>query len=65
MDPILLTRIIGHGLSTGGRYLAVRIAGLAIDEVEVQLTLETRGPAHRDDVLGALEHAEYAVRVQD
>ncbi|WP_030518246.1 threonine ammonia-lyase [Nocardia sp. NRRL WC-3656] len=97
VDPILLTRIIGHGLSTGGRYLAVRItisdrpgslsrlldavagtganvldvvhsrtpAVLAIDEVEVQLTLETRGPAHRDDVLDALERAEYAVRVQD
>ena len=84
-------------LSTGGRYLAVRItisdrpgslsrlldavagtganvldvvhartpAALAIDEVEVLLTLETRGPAHRDDVLDALGRAEYTVRVQD
>ncbi|PPJ26034.1 threonine ammonia-lyase [Nocardia nova] len=97
VDPILLTRIIGQGLSTGGRYLAVRItisdrpgslsrlldtvagtganvldvvhartgASLKIDEVEVLLTLETRGPAHRDDVLDAMRHAEYLVRVQD
>ncbi|GAB2692880.1 threonine ammonia-lyase [Nocardia thraciensis] len=97
VDPLLLTRLIGHGLSAAGRYLAVRVtisdrpgslgtllaavggtgasvldvvhsrtgAWLAIDEVEVLLTLETRGPAHRDDVLDALEGAGYAVRVQD
>ncbi|MBF6329856.1 threonine ammonia-lyase [Nocardia transvalensis] len=97
VDPLLLTRLIGHGLSAAGRYLAVRVtisdrpgslgrllatvgdtaasvldvvhsrtgAWLAIDEVEVLLTLETRGPAHRDDVLEALENAGYAVRVQD
>ncbi|MEU6562051.1 threonine ammonia-lyase [Nocardia nova] len=97
VDPILLTRIVGHGLSSGGRYLAVRItisdrpgslsrlldtvaatganvldvvhartaATLAIDEVEVLLTLETRASTHRDDVLEALRIADYAVRVQD
>ncbi|MFC9998886.1 threonine ammonia-lyase [Nocardia sp. NPDC127526] len=97
IDPLLLTRVIGHGLSAAGRYLAARVtisdrpgslsrllaelgrtgasvldvvhsrtgAWLAIDEVEVLLTLETRGPAHRDEVLGALADAGYAVRVQD
>ncbi len=97
VDPILLTRIIGHGLGAGGRYLAVRItisdrpgslsrlldavagtganvldvvhartgASLAIDEVEVLLTLETRGPSHRDQVLSVLKGTEYTVRVQD
>ncbi|BCK56849.1 threonine ammonia-lyase [Nocardia wallacei] len=97
VDPLLLTRFIGHGLSAAGRYLAVRVtisdrpgslgkllaavgdtgasvldvvhsrtgAWLAIDEVEVLLTLETRGTAHRDDVLDALDAAGYPVRVQD
>ncbi|RDI65666.1 threonine ammonia-lyase [Nocardia pseudobrasiliensis] len=97
VDPLLLTRMIGHGLSAAGRYLAVRVtlsdrAGslgrllaalaktgasvvdvvhsrtgswLAIDEVEVLLTLETRGPTHRGDVLEALSEAGYTVRVQD
>lgn len=97
IDPLLLTRVIGHGLSAAGRYLAARVtisdrpgslggllaelgrtgasvldvahsrtgAWLAIDEVEVLLTLETRGPAHRDEVLTALADAGYLVRVQD
>ncbi|MFF0613897.1 threonine ammonia-lyase [Nocardia tengchongensis] len=97
IDPLLLTRVIGHGLSAAGRYLAARITisdrpgslsrlltelgrtganvldvahsrtfpWLAIDEVEVLLTLETRGPAHRDEVLTALADAGYLVRVQD
>lgn len=97
IDPLLLTRLIGHGLSAAGRYLALRVtisdrpgglstllgvvgktgasvvdvsharlgARLALDEVEVSLTLETRGPDHRDDVLNALTDAEYSVRVED
>ncbi|MEU2033838.1 threonine ammonia-lyase [Nocardia amamiensis] len=97
IDPLLLTRVIGHGLSAAGRYLAVRVtisdrpgalgallavigktgasvvdvahsrtgAWLAVDEVEVSLTLETRGPTHRDDVLTALSNAGYIVRVED
>ncbi|PXX56482.1 threonine dehydratase [Nocardia tenerifensis] len=97
IDPLLLTRLIGHGLSAAGRYLAVRVTisdrpgglsallavvgktgasvvdvshsrtgtWLALDEVEVSLTLETRGPTHRDDVLEALANAEYSVRVAD
>lgn len=97
IDPLLLTRVIGHGLSAAGRYLAVRVTisdrpgalgallavvgktgasvvdvahsrtgtWLAVDEVEVALTLETRGSGHRDDVLAALATAGYAVRVSD
>ncbi|MGW4773154.1 threonine ammonia-lyase [Nocardia sp. NPDC004278] len=97
IDPMMLTRIIGHGLGAAGRYLAVRVTisdrpgalsgllavvgktsasvvdvvhsrtggWLAVDEVEVSLTLETRGPAHRDDVLAALENSGYTVRVED
>ncbi|MGK8508345.1 threonine ammonia-lyase [Nocardia asiatica] len=97
IDPLLLTRVIGHGLSAAGRYLAVRVTisdrpgalgallavigktgasvvdvahsrtgtWLAVDEVEVALTLETRGSDHRDDVHTALANAGYAVRVAD
>ncbi|WP_330254023.1 threonine ammonia-lyase [Nocardia sp. NBC_00565] len=97
IDPMMLTRIIGHGLGAAGRYLAVRVTisdrpgalsgllavvgetgasvvdvvhsrtggRLAVDEVEVSLTLETRGPTHRDDVLTALKNSGYTVRVED
>ncbi|MGW4635275.1 threonine ammonia-lyase [Nocardia sp. NPDC004415] len=96
IDPLLLTRVIGHGLSAAGRYLAMRVtiadrpgalsallgvvgrAGasvvdivhsrtgmwLAVDEVEVSLTAETRGPAHRDEVLDALRDAGFRVRAE-
>lgn len=96
IDPLLLTRVIGHGLSAAGRYLAMRVtiadrpgalsallgvagrAGasvvdivhsrtgmwLAVDEVEVSLTVETRGPAHRDDVLAALRDAGFRVHAE-
>nr|WP_067892589.1 threonine ammonia-lyase [Nocardia vaccinii] len=97
VDPLLLTRLIGHGLGAAGRYLVLRVtisdrpgslgrllaaiggtgasvfeithsragAWLAVDEAEVSLTLETRGPAHRDEVIDALTATGYAVRVQD
>ncbi|MEV6432308.1 threonine ammonia-lyase [Nocardia sp. NPDC051463] len=97
IDPLLLTRLIGHGLSAAGRYLAVRVTimdspgglssllgvvgktgasvvdvahsrtgtWLALNEVEVSLTLETRGPNHRTDVLDALTESGYVVRVED
>ncbi|MEU8900090.1 threonine ammonia-lyase [Nocardia sp. NPDC048505] len=97
IDPLLLTRLIGHGLSAAGRYLELRITisdlpgalsslltvvgktgasvvdvahsrtgtWLAVNEVEVSLTLETRGPDHRGAVLDALVNAEYTVRVED
>jgi threonine dehydratase len=38
---------------------------LALDEVEVMLTVETRGPAHREEVLAALGGAGFAVAVED
>jgi threonine dehydratase len=93
VDPLLLTKLIEHGLSAAGRYLVLRVivsdrpgalsglltqvasmglnvlsvdhhrAGLdlAVDEVEVLLTLETRDPAHRDEVVGDLVAQGYRV----
>jgi threonine dehydratase len=86
VDPLVLTKLIDHGLSAAGRYLLLRIvlsdkpgalaaltdavarmrlnvlsvehhrAGLdlGVDEVEVLLTLETRDPSHRHEVVAAL-----------
>jgi threonine dehydratase len=34
---------------------------LAVDEVEVHMTLETRDPEHRAEVLAALQEAGYRV----
>ena len=93
VDPLLLTKLIEHGLSAAGRYLVLRVvvrdrpgalaeltaavatmglnvlsvdhhrAGLdlAVDEVEVLLTLETRDPEHRDEVVSSLRSAGYRV----
>ncbi len=97
IDPLLLTRVVGHGMSAAGRYLSARVTisdrsgalgallavvgktgasvvdvahsrtstWLAIGEVEVSLTLETKGATHRDEVLAALTNAGYAVRDTD
>jgi threonine dehydratase len=87
VDSLLLSRLIEHGLSVGGRYLRLRIdlpdrpgslasvtriladlglnvldvehhregvAKLDVDEVELAVIVETRGPAHRDECLRAL-----------
>lgn len=86
VDPLLLTRLIEHGLTAAGRYLQVRVvlrdrpgvlaalastlghlhlnivtvehrrsgARVPIGEVEVLLTLETRDPGHREEVLREL-----------
>lgn len=91
IDPLLLARVLRHGLAAAGRYLAFRIrltdrpgalaallgrlaelgvnvldvvhervgARLHLDEVEVLLQLETRGPRHCDEVLGALRRDGY------
>ena len=93
VDPLLLTKLIEHGLSAAGRYLVLRIViddapgslarltaevaamnlnvlsvehhreglNLAVDEVEVLLTLETRDPDHRGEVVAALRAAGFAV----
>jgi threonine dehydratase len=93
IDPLLLSRVLQHGLAAAGRYLAMRCripdvpgslarllteigalgasvldvvhervsAGLRIDEVEVALQLETRGPEHRAAILAALAASGYAL----
>ena len=87
IDPLLLTKLIEHGLSAAGRYLTLRIVmadrvgalaaltgelarlglnvldvehhrsgrDLAVSEVEVQVTVETRDPAHHAEVVDALD----------
>ncbi len=91
IDPLLLMRVLRHGLAVAGRFLTFRVRvpdhpgalvrllsevaaadasvlevahmrtdpKLHVDEVEVQLHLETRGPAHCDDVLERLRRAGY------
>jgi threonine dehydratase len=86
VDPLLLTRLVEHGLTAAGRYLMVRVvladkpgalasltnalgkiglnlltvehrrsgAPVGVSEVEVILTLETRDPDHRDEVVPSL-----------
>lgn len=93
VDPLLLTKMIEHGLSAAGRYLTLRVvmpdrvgalAGLtaelarlrlnvldvehhrsglplAVYEVEVQVTVETRDRAHHEEVVRALKAAGYQV----
>ena len=95
VDPLLLLKLIDHGLSAAGRYLVVRVvlgdrpgalaaltstlaalglnvlsvehhrAGLAlgVDEVEVLLTLETRDPDHRDEIVAVIGQAGFAVEL--
>ena len=95
VDPLLLVKLIDHGLSAAGRYLVLRVvlndqpgalagltAGIAemglnvlavehhrsgvrlgLDEVEVLVTLETRDPEHRLDVVGRLRSAGYVVEL--
>ena len=87
VDPLVLTRLIEHGLAASGRYFRIRViirdrpgaladltrtlgnlrlnilavehrrSGLKLDfgEVEVFLTMETRDPGHRDQVIAELE----------
>ena len=93
IDPLLLMRIIRHGMVAAGRYLqfAVRVpdtpgslaailadcAGvdanileiehirtgphITVDEVEIALRLETRGPEHCERVLRAMRDKGYTV----
>ena len=91
IDPLLLAKVLRHGLAAAGRYLTFRcrlpdrpgalatllaeVAGLGanvldvvhervtpglhVDEVEVLLQVETRGPGHCDSVIGKLHEAGY------
>jgi threonine dehydratase len=96
VDPLLLGKLVEHGLSAAGRYLVLRVvvadrpgelarmlaalaskglnvlsvdqhrAGLvdlAVDEVEVLVTLETRDPEHRDEAVADLRAAGFRVEV--
>jgi len=96
VDPLLLIKLIEHGLSAAGRYLRLRIvlpdrpgslatatstvaalglnvlavehhrAGvhLAVDEVEVLFTVETRDPDHRQEIVEALRAKGIAASIQ-
>jgi threonine dehydratase len=91
IDPLLLSKLLRHGLTAAGRYLAFRCRlpdqpgslagllgavaglganvlevsherlapGLLIDEVEVVLQVETRGPDHCEEVKSRLRAAGY------
>ena len=93
IDPLLLSKLLRHGLTAAGRYLAFRcrlpdhpgslakllgdLAGLGanvldvshdrltprlhVDEAEVVLQIETRGPAHCEEVISALRAAGYTL----
>jgi threonine dehydratase len=93
VDPLVLSKMVRHGLIAAGRFLSLRVRipdrpgelarllavlgdsganvldvehsrtgrGLHLDEVEVELQLETRGPEHGDEVLAALAQASYRV----
>ncbi|MCF3132610.1 threonine ammonia-lyase [Streptomyces olivochromogenes] len=93
VDPVLLQRVLRHGMAAQGRYLAVRLRltdrpgalatllgalsvvdanvldvshvrtdpRLGLTEAEVELHLETKGPAHCAEVGQALREAGYTV----
>ncbi|OIJ65126.1 threonine ammonia-lyase [Streptomyces mangrovisoli] len=93
VDPVLMERVLRHGMSAQGRYLAVRLRltdrpgalatllgvlsaadanvldvshvrtdpRLGLTEAEVELHLETKGPAHCDELGRALREAGYTV----
>jgi threonine dehydratase len=93
VDPLLLTKMIEHGLSAAGRYLTLRVVmadrvgalasltgelaalglnvldvehhrsgrALAVSEVEVQVTVETRDRSHHEEVVQSLRSGGYQV----
>lgn len=94
VDPLLLMHLIRHGLSAGGRFLALRVTvpdrpgelaalltrlgesganvvdvshsrissgSLALGDVVVALSLETRGPGHCAELVADLAAAGYAL----
>jgi threonine dehydratase len=93
IDPLLLGKVIRHGMAAAGRYLQVRVcipdvpgglasllrevadaganilevvhertsAELHLDEVEVQIQMETRGGEHTEQVIGRLRQRGYRV----
>ncbi|MGY1741790.1 MULTISPECIES: threonine ammonia-lyase [unclassified Blastococcus] len=95
VDPVLLMKVVQHGMTAAGRYLSLRVRvpdrpgslvavlgalaarganvlevehertsqRLHLGEVEVAVVLETRGPDHAGEVVGALRAGGYAVEV--
>ena len=96
VDPLLLLRLIRHGMAAGGRYLLLRVRtadrpgslaallstlaatdanvlevehvrtgpALPVNDVEIAVWLETRGPDHCAHVLEGLVEAGYQPQVQ-
>ncbi|GAA4421972.1 threonine ammonia-lyase [Georgenia halophila] len=94
VDPLVLLRIIRHGMAAVGRYLQTHVmvkdapgtlarllaelaeveanvldvshsrtsAGLAVDEVDISVELETKGPEHCQAVLARLRERGYRVQ---
>ncbi|GAA0945664.1 threonine ammonia-lyase [Actinocorallia libanotica] len=94
IDPLLLAKVLRHGLATAGRYMVVRVrltdrpgalvrllselaelgvnvldvmhervaARLHLEDAEVVLHLETRGPEHSGEVMGRLRRQGYTVK---
>jgi len=97
IDPVLLLRVVQHGLIAAGRYLSFRVRvpdrpgelarllGLLADlggnvldvehsrtgprlhlgEVEVALSIETRGPEHGAELVAALRRAGHTITFGD
>jgi threonine dehydratase len=97
IDPVLLLRVVQHGLIAAGRYLSFRVripdrpgelaqllgllaelGGNVLDvehsrtgprlhlgEVEVALSMETRGVRHGDELVAALRRAGYPLTFGD
>jgi threonine dehydratase len=93
IDPLLLGKVIQHGMAAAGRYLNLRLripdhpgglarllgeiseaganvvevsharidADLSLDDVEVHLQLETRGPAHAEALATRLREHGYRI----
>jgi threonine dehydratase len=93
IDPLLLGKVIRHGMASAGRYLNIRVRipdrpgglaqllsdlareganvlevvhqrtsmALSIEEVEVHVQVETRGPEHAEAVLARLREDGYHV----
>ncbi|GAA4450883.1 threonine ammonia-lyase [Phytohabitans houttuyneae] len=94
IDPLLLLRLIEHGLAAAGRFLRFTVRcgdqpgelatlltqiaeqranvvdvlhtrhnpRLRLGEVEIAMSVETRGPEHSDKLIGALRARGYTVR---
>jgi threonine dehydratase len=93
IDPVLLMRIIRHGMAAAGRYMQFRVrvpdtpgslanllnylvavdanvlevehvrtgSELLVDEVEINLQIETKGFKHREEVVAALHKKGYHI----